>query len=443
LTIIRKIFQIIIVTAAVGLPLSSFTDLDWEIVAAITGLVFLLMVQLQFILSRTRINRGRPTSQKPGPKKPTKAATALPAAKTGLKGKAIDPSLFSKFQENLTQSTGPEAEKTDGKDEVILSLSNKGKSKNLKKPPITTQAATTKVKKSPPAKPATDQKTDETLAKDISVAPIGPLFDDIREPPEMSSGKVDPVKLPAKKLKTLGLPPDKVAEIIKDTPSTNEIPLASNEVLTSTDFEADKETAEDEATITLSLAKSYFKKKEFGKSLSALKQFLDEPDQGRPTSDLLVEMVQMQGECEFELEAYEKASKHFQDLFKNHINNEHSQYLDRLEQVIEKFVDADQQQHAVHFLFTALNEFRQLHEFHKMDDIYTEIESAYHQKLDLPRLTQTYQNHLAIKKTIKDFKGQLDILDHLGKLLYDQGDDEGSRKCYEQRLSIESQMEKS
>jgi len=442
LTIIIKIFQIIIVTAAVGLPLSSFTDLDSEIVAAITGLVFLLMVQLQFILSRTRINRGRPTSQKPAPKKPTTLAKALPSGKTSLKGKAIDPSLFSKFQENLTQSTGPEAEKTGGKDEVILSLSNKGKSKNLKKTPQTTQAAT-KAKTSPPAKPAGDRKADETRTKDISVAPIGPLFDDISEPPEVSSGKVDPVKLPAKKLKTLGLPPDKVAETIKEAPLNTEAPLASNEVLTSTDFEPDKETAEDEATITLSLAKSYFKKKEFGKSLSALQQFLDESDQGKPTSDLLAEIVRMQGECEFELEAYEKASKHFQDLFKNHINNEHPQYLDQLEQVIERFVDADQQQHAVHFLFTALNEFRQLHEFHRMDDIYTEIESAYHQKQDLPRLTQTYQNHLAIKKTIKDFKGQLDILDHLGKLLYDQGDDEGSRKCYEQRLTIESQMEKS
>ena len=43
---------------------------------------------------------------------------------------------------------------------------------------------------------------------------------------------------------------------------------------------------------------------------------------------------------------------------------------------------------------------------------------------------------------VQDFTGQLDILDHLGKMLYDQGDAEGSRQCYEQRLAIETQMNK-
>ena len=75
-----------------------------------------------------------------------------------------------------------------------------------------------------------------------------------------------------------------------------------------------------------------------------------------------------------------------------------------------------------------------------MDEIYQEIETAYEQMKDWPRLTQTYQNHLSIKNSLKDYEGQLELLDLLGKLLFDQGDAEGSRKCYEQRLAIENRL---
>ncbi|NQU65925.1 MAG: hypothetical protein HQ517_16815, partial [SAR324 cluster bacterium] len=193
----------------------------------------------------------------------------------------------------------------------------------------------------------------------------------------------------------------------------------------------------------LSMAQSLYEKKEYEKSLSTLRQIFNAPFQGQVPDDMMIKLMQLKGDCEFGLEQYEKASKTLQELFATQVDKQHPQYLEILEQIIKKYIDMGQQQHVVHFLFTTLNEFRQLHQFDKMDEIYTEIETAYHQLEDWPRLTQTYQNHLAIKKTLKDFKGQLGILDHLGKLLYDQGDDEGSRKCYEQRLTIESQMEKS
>ena len=93
-------------------------------------------------------------------------------------------------------------------------------------------------------------------------------------------------------------------------------------------------------------------------------------------------------------------------------------------------------------MFTALNEYRQLHDHFKMDVLYDEIEIAYRQSEDWPRLIQTYQNHLSIKKVLKDYVGQLDLLDHLGKLLYDQGEEDKSRKCYEQRLVIENEMQR-
>ncbi len=451
-TIIRQILQVVIVTAAVGLPVFFYTPLDWKVQLAITGLVFLLMVQLQFIISRTRIGTSRLAPRKASKKAPSLPAVPPPEGKTGVKGQPIDPSVFSKFQKNLTQSTDSRTGETKEQEDVVVSLSSKSKSKNLKKPPKTPQEASTKGKAIPPPKTASDQpkaakksvgKKAEKIPEDISVSPIGSIFDDIAETPEISTGKVDPVKLPAKKLEKLSSSKEPQVEDQKADKDAMGAPLTSNEVLTQNDFETNTETAQDEAEITLTLAKRYFKKKQYEKSLSALQQILDDTDPENSNPEMMLELVQLKGECELELQQFENSSNTFQDLFKDNIDNQHPQYLDRLEQIIGRFVDADQQQYAVHFLFTALNEFRQLHEFHKMDEIYTEIESAYNQKKDLPRLTQTYQNHLAIKKTIKDFKGQLDILDHLGKLLYDQGDDEGSRKCYEQRLAVENQMEKS
>lgn len=399
------------------------------------------MVQLQFIISKTRIKRDQqsdPKATKSAARKPVKKGSKRAKAKE----QAIDSSLFSKFQENLSQSTQSTA--TTEQEDVVLSLSSKSKTKNLKQtgktPP--TEKSSIPVKAAPKKTTASSATiaTGVSVPDDISVAPIGSIFDDIADPPEIASRKIDPVKRPAKKLKQLA-PKNTPTEAVAGVEA--EAPLPSKEILTENDFIPDEESSRDEAEISLTLAESYFKKKEFDKSLSALKQFLDEADTEGNNPDAIIKMVWMKGECEIKLEDFEQASKTLQDYFKNQINNQHPQYLDQLEHAIGQFVDADQQQYAVHFLFTALNEFRQLHEFHKMDELYTEIESAYHQKQDMPRLTQTYQNHLAIKKTIKDFKGQLDILDHLGKLLYDQGDDEGSRRCYEQRLAVENQMEQS
>ena len=59
---------------------------------------------------------------------------------------------------------------------------------------------------------------------------------------------------------------------------------------------------------------------------------------------------------------------------------------------------------------------------------------------DWPRLIQTYQNHLSIKKMLNDHQGQLEIYDHLGKLQYDQGDAEGSKLSYEESMSIKKQI---
>lgn len=427
--------------AAAGLAVS-YTNWELETKLAIIGLIFLLTVQLQFIISRTHKKGARPKSRPSRKLSTARKKESLAKGQIDSSDKAIDPSVFSKFQKNLTQSSASGMGKPDEENDVILSLSSKSKTKLKEKTSTSPQSAPLKKKVAlPPASKKSVAKPERDIKDKIRVAPIGGMFDDIKETPEVSSGKVDPVKLPPKKLDKLSLPSDTNKHPDADEPSMAP-PLTSQEILTSSDFEADGSGTKDAAEITLSMAQNYYQKNEYEKSLSALRQFFNAPGQKPVHEDMMVKLTLLKGDCEFDLDQYEKASKTQQALFATYVDKQHPQHLELLEQIVQRYVDAQQQQHAVHFLFTTLNEFRQLHEFDKMDEIYAEIETAYHQLEDWPRLTQTYQNHLAIKKTLKDFGGQLDILDHLGKLLYDQGDDEGSRKCYEQRLSIENQMEK-
>ena len=428
--------------AAAGLAVS-YTNLELETKLAIVGLIFLLIVQLQFIISRTHRKGTGPKSQPSRKVSTAHKKASLVKGQPDKSDKTIDPSVFSKFQKNLTQSSESKAGKSEIENDVILSLSNKSKTKlkenitsSNKKPPLKNKTAQPATGKKKTAKKEKGQK------EKVPVAPIGAMFDDIKETPEVSSGKVDPVKLPPKKLDKLSLPSDSKNQSDVNEPSMTP-PLTSQEILTSSDFEGDGHGSKDAAEITLSMAQKYYQDKEYEKSLSALRQFFNTPGQESVESDMMIKLTLLKSNCEFDLDQFEKASKTQQELLATYVDKQHPQHLELLEQIIKRYIEAEQQQHAVHFLFTALNEFRQLHEFEKMDEIYGEIETAYHQLEDWPRLTQTYQNHLAIKKTLKDFSGQLGILDHLGKILYDQGDDEGSRKCYEQRLSIENQMEKS
>ncbi len=427
--------------AAAGLAVS-YTNWELETKLALVGLIFLLAVQLQFITSRTHKKGARPKSSTSRKVPTARRKESLAKEQANSSDKAINPNVFSQFQKNLTQSSDSDLGKPEEENDVILSLSSKSKTKLKEKTASSTKVPPPKNKTAlPTTKKKNTAKTVKGLKDKIPVTSIGGMFDDIKETPEVSSGRVDPVKLPPKKLGKLSLPSDSNKQPDADEPSMAP-PLTSQEILTSSDFEADGSGTKDAAEITLSMAQNYYQKKEYEKSLSALRQFFNAPDQKPVEADMMVKLTLLKSDCEFDLDQFEKASKTQQELFATYVDKQHPQHLEFLEQIIKRYIEAEQQQYVVHFLFTALNEFRQLHEFDKMDEIYGEIETAYHQLEDWPRLTQTYQNHLAIKKTLKDFSGQLGILDHLGKLLYDQGDDEGSRKCYEQRLSIENQMEK-
>ena len=418
-------------------------NIEFGIATAV--LVFLVSVQVYFIAQRSK---SRPRISVRDPQMFAEASSPtkiLKKAATPVPSEKIDPTLFSKFQENIDQSEKERGVIDQTEDNVVVSISSKGKKATSRKKPVASAQKVVPAKKvpagespdeapvAPPKKKKRQQSNPKQDKQSIPEAPIGSLFDDVQEP--LANAENEAV-MPDKPMEKTTEPPP----IIE--PEEAE-PLMAHEELTSDDLQADEaEDIQDEAELILSVAQRQFEAGEYQNSISTVDQFLGESLTKLSDAAFVQKLIQLKGDNEFQLKHYDKASKTWHEIFQKYLTKKESGFMPLLEETIAKFKKVNQQQHSVHFLFTALNEYRQSQNLQKMDETYGEIEDGYHQQEDWKRLIQTYQNHLTIKKTLKDFTGQLDILDHLGKMLYDQGDAEGSRQCYEQRLAIETQMNK-
>ena len=414
-------------------------ELSLELSVTLGVLAFLLALQVYLFVKR--INPKRSTTQQAA----SRAADVLKTLKTGSpkastkKDSTIDSSVFSEFQKNVSRAdktTKPLGE-ADEKD-VIVSLSSKAASKPKEsaipakqkpkepeqKPPIEQKLVQPSARKTA----GIDSKTAKELAGKVKVDSIGGLFDDVQE-----SLETEPVTNEI-------IEPD-VDQTEDKKQRDPDQPILSNEFLTSKDLIADGEEAEG-ISLTLSVASEAFNKGKFEDSLAAIRQFLADNKDKPAGSEAMQSLVELKTENELALKQYDRAAKTLQSVFSKYITKSSPDFLPLLEKYIGKFVEAGEAPHAIHFMFTALNEYRQLQDHVKMDQIYEEIEEAYEQQEDWPRLIQTLQNHFSIKKVLKDFTGQLELLDHLGKLLYDQGEEDKSRKCYEQRLIVENEMAK-
>jgi tetratricopeptide (TPR) repeat protein len=432
----------------------SFDNLEFAI--GIIALVVLLLAQLWFLSSRLNVRRNRGVKtvarKKAAAPSSSKAETPTPPV-ASANGTRIDPNLFSRFQENLQQSDdtrhhGPSEPNSD----VILSISSQAKpskqpelrkyqKRSLPKSRSSVNQPIESAMEDKTAAMAAKKRVDGTvLSRPVPVENIDRLFDDVLDPIEEAPSAQNRIK-PARKT----TPRSAIESEFNEPPVATSVsvgppPLVSHEVLTSEDLIPDHNELPDEGEFIVSVARQHFEKGDYSACLSAVRQFLDDPLNIKMAPSLKRKLIQLQGESEFNLNMPEKAAKTWQSLFRGLVQREDDGFLNLLEDLIDKFIRKNLQQHAVHFLFTALNEYRQAQDFQKMDQIYEEIETAYEQTEDWGRLIQTYQNHLTIKKTLKDLDGQLELLDHLGKLLYDQGDAEGSKKCYEQRLIIENNL---
>lgn len=425
-------------------------DFSLELAAALGALIGLTSFQVYYITNRLKVRRPGKTVSWTRPAeelKKVKAERKTAETDTPSSPNVIQPELFKKFQSNLNRETGaesPPAEPLEEQD-VVVSISSRSAKQAYGMPG---KAAAGTGKKAEPREGETKEKipprkvvepsagtkkppgyADESirdLSKTIKVDPIGSLFDDIQEPLETKAEQNE---------KSV----DREAE---DQNFSGEQPIASNEFLTSKDFEIEPEDLEDSIDLIISTVRKQFEAAKTEDALNTIIRFLQNEGSAYQTSGKTLLLLELKADIEFELEQFSRASKTIQQIFANHVTRNSPDFLPTLEKYINKFNEINRQSNSIHLMFTALNEYRQLHDHSKMDVLYDEIEIAYRQLEDWPRLIQTYQNHLSIKKVLKDYVGQLDLLDHLGKLLYDQGEEDKSRKCYEQRLVIENEMQR-
>lgn len=425
-------------------------DFSLELAVALGALIGLTSFQVYYITNRLKIKKPGKTGSWTRPvegRKKAKAERKTAETDTAPNQNVIQSELFKKFQNNLNRETvseSPSAEQSEEED-VIVSISSKSAKSAYGMPGKATAGASSKtepreeekndkipprkvVEPSPGAKkpPVSSDESIKSLSRTIKVDPIGSLFDDIQEPLEAKAEQNEN--------------PEETE--MADQNFSGEQPISSNEFLTSKDLEIASEDLEDSIDLIISTVRKQFEAAKTEDALNTIIKFLQNEGSAYQTSGKMLLLLELKADIEFELEQFSRASKTIQQIFANHVTKNSPDFLPTLEKYINKFNGINQQSNSIHLMFTALNEYRQLHDHSKMDVLYDEIEIAYRQSEDWPRLIQTYQNHLSIKKVLKDYVGQLDLLDHLGKLLYDQGEEDKSRKCYEQRLVIENEMQR-
>lgn len=476
----RVIIYIARILTVIAFIASVFFTFEWQTATAIVVFTALVTAQVLFLSKRFRVNRGGlptqiPTQnfainkekQQPAPPAPIEEEKEEEGEEAG--SASINSEIFSKFQQSLSQSQQKEPVKTKEQqaEDVVLSISaaikkqqkameqaeqgeptknqtktaqpkNQGynpyraAAKKEPTPPKKESPPTAKPKVEEPPKNLKSNKLDQGF-DDMAADSIASLFDDIDDPLDSRNEKV-------KKVAPKGIIEKDLTEVQQKISGTTPPPITANEILTSEDFKPDVEESKKENNLVTTTAKKSFQEGNHEEVIKIVQQWLQTEATQEASDEQRKELLQMKGKSEFELKKYHESSQTWQIYFKRFFRSRDLNSLKELEKLIEQFVQAKQQKHALHFLFFALSEYRQSNSYPEMDKTYHEIEEVYTQQGDLPRLTQTLQNHLGLKRIIKDYEGQLELLDHLGKLLYDQGDAKGSKRCYEQSIVIKQQM---
>jgi tetratricopeptide (TPR) repeat protein len=413
-------------------------ELSAELSVAIGALVVLIALQAFIVFRRINVKR-----QGNYPEPASRAADVLkslrqvseksPQSTAGIE--KLDSGVFAKFESSLKRHDSKAAATAPAEEpEVIISLSSKSPvtpatktapAAALSKPQATQPISVAEQNTINPSTQSVYKKRIASLRKlnkSIKVEPIGNLFDDVRE-------------------SLVTAPADRLEKV--DQPISPNQPIVANEFLTGKDLALDPDNLQEGIDLVLAMAGKDFKEGRYEESLAAIRQYIQNQNKFNGPLEQLAQLIELKAQNEIELRQYDRASQTLQEVVVKLITKNSPDFLPMLEKYLLLFKAKGQEKHAVHFMFTALNEYRQLHDHVKMDQTYTDIEIAYRQLEDWPRLIQTYQNHLTIKKALTDHQGQLDILDQLGKLLYDQGEEDKSRKCYKQRLVIEKEMERS
>lgn len=193
------------------------------------------------------------------------------------------------------------------------------------------------------------------------------------------------------------------------------------------------------STEIVGLSAQLIENKKYPEAKQAIEKFLAEPKFALSPSKKGELLFQL-GRAEIELGNPEAARSLFFECFSKHFPRESVNFQTKLETTVLLFKEKKALSLAIPFLITSLSVKRQVQDYPAMDGLYQDIAAAYLELQDDNRLIETYQNHLAIKNKLQDYEGELDILDKLGKLYFDHGDQQGSKFCYQKSLEVRQAM---
>ena len=361
----------------------------------------------------------------------------------------IDPSVFSKFQKNLDSTQGP----GEPDQEVVVKLSGPpaGKPKKAASSPGASApqpvqpsgprprnpyagsnpapagpSAPAAKKAGPGAVPLfeqtrTKEQEENKLLEKVPAAPLGDLFAGVDESQEKP------------KPRTITPKPRRHQEVGANPP------LAANEIL---DFKSLEEESEPEELngLQLKTAQKALAEGEHKRAAEVAQGWLS--GEGKKSKDkaLSLQFVNLASEALFALKDYPAHLKLWEKVFGSLVPKNSPEYLPLLEERIEQYVAAGIEAQAIPFLLTALSSYQSQDDSLRMDQTYLSLEKAYRSKGDQRALAQCLEGHGGVKRALKDYSGLLEILDELGKLLFNQGDKEGSSRCYEESLVVKQQL---
>ena len=195
-----------------------------------------------------------------------------------------------------------------------------------------------------------------------------------------------------------------------------------------------------EAQALLKFAQQTFDSLQFHESEITLKSHLMALEELTmpPSFDALM----LQGKLEILHERPQMASQTFQKML-SQIENHGPKYQDVLEDIIQIFENKNYFSETLPYLYSLLNEARNSLDRVKMDLIYERIEHVLEVTGEQEKLMRTYQNHLEIRRILKDREGESRLLDALGTYHYKYGNKELSQKFYEEHMQLKAVMTQS
>ena len=343
----------------------------------------------------------------------------------------LNSDVFQAFQKNLKQNTTPKKRQPQ-----------KQQSESVPRPRLQKQASQKSQKPIQPRKKMVKQAPAKPVPKYSKAKPTSlqnnPYAKSASNPEERAGALLKELtKMSPEDQKNTS---DLFADMKVELPSKSSMPSEAHWFDEGID-ESLKEVSRDEqiaeAQALLRFAQQTFDSLQFHEAELTLKSHLVALEElAMPPS---FEALMLKGQLEILNEKPQMAAQTFQSMLAQ-VENHGLKYQKVLEAIIEFFENKNYFSEALPYLYHLLNEARHDLDRVKMDLIYEKIEYALEVTGEQERLMRTYQNHLEIKRILKDREGEIRLLDALGTYHYKYGNKELSQEFYEAQIQLKAVM---